>query len=158
MKLQPSVYDELNNVFNFNCDLTQKFKTYAEAEKALYEKNATTAWGSSNIMIPSKDIKHWFRLATEGLSKNRRTVIVTPFNPHYMYWFEYVHPYASSVILYKQKFPIFKGYEKASPKDICLVVFDPEQRKTPRSKKYGKYVNGKYIYMSIPLKLDKKHK
>ena len=161
MQLHKQVYDDLDAIFKFDCEVTQKFKTYHEAEEASHERNKKEGcWGKSNLMIPSKDIKHWFRLASEGLSKNRRTVIVTPFNPHYMYWFDYVHPYASSVILYTQNFPIFKAYEKASPKTICLVVFDPQKRKNPRPKKdlYGEYVDGKYVYMTIPLKLDKKYK
>ena len=163
MKLQKQVYEDLNKVFDFDCEPTQKFKTYTSAETAAnHETDASddACWGKTNLMIPSKDIKHWFRLASEALSKNRRTVIVTPFNPHYMYWFEYVHPFASSVVLYKQKFPIFQGYTKAAPKTICLVVFDPKQRKTSRSKTelYGEYVDGKYVYMTIPLKVDKKYK
>jgi hypothetical protein len=163
MRLQKKVYEDLDDVFKFDCEVTHRFKTYKTAETAAnHETDADDeeCWGKTNLMIPSKDIKHWFRLAAEGLSKNRRTVIVTPFNPHYMYWFEYVHPYASSVILYKHKFPIFQGYTKAAPKTICLVIFDPKQRKTLRPKKelYGEYVDGKYVYMSIPLKLDRKHK
>lgn len=161
MQLRQKVYDDLDDIFSFDCEVTKKFKNYEVAENASHDSNIKgECWGKSNLMIPTKDIKHWFRLAAENLSKNRRTVIVTPYNPHYMYWFEYVHPYASSVILYKSKFPIFKGYDKAPPKPICLVVYDPEQRKKPRPKKelYGEYVDGKYVYTTIPLKLDKKHK
>lgn len=159
MQLTQKVYDELDDIFNFDCDLTKKFKNYKSAETAAIKNTNqhNECWGKSNLMIPSKDIKHWFRLAAENLNKDRRTVIVTPFNPHYMYWFEYVHPYASSIILYKSKFPLFKDYDKPPPKPVCLVVFDPEQRKKSRSKNelYGEYVDGKYVYMSIPLKISK---
>lgn len=161
MKLRKNIRKDLNDIFDFDCELTQKFKTVEAAEKASRKRtNSNDCWGNSNLMIPSKDIKKWFKLAAENLSHNRRTVIVSPYNPHYLYWFEYVHPYASSVILFKQKFPMFTEYEKPSPKTICLVVFDPKQRKNPRPRKqlYSDYANGKFVYFKIPLHLDKKYK
>ena len=149
MELQKEIYKDLNKIFKFNLNPIEKFKTVDKARKALEDGK----WGKTNLLIPKDDIKGWFKLATEALQKNKRVIIITTFNPHYKYWFKYAWPWASKMLLYTKNCIKFKGYDNPSPKTVTLILFDPKHRKTPRKDLIKSYVDGKFPYFSLPLKV-----
>ena len=149
MQLEDKTYKEINRLFKFTCNPVEKYGTVEKAEENLKK------WGKSNLLIPSENHADWYRLAVDALKLGKRVVIVTAFNPHYKYWFKWVWLYSSKIILYRKHVIRFKGYDNFSPKDICLILFDPEQRKSPRKNLYHNYVGDKYEYFRLPLKVRK---
>lgn len=153
MQLDSKTYKQLDELFKFDANPLEKYKSHEKAEDAL--KRDLSGWGKSNLMIPKDHIDKWFALAVEGLKKGKRVVVINTFNPHYKYWFKYVWPWASKVVLYTQNKIVFKGYSNPCPKTVAVVLFDPIQRKTPRKKLFNNYVGDKYEYFTIPLKVKK---
>ncbi len=149
MQLEDKTYKEINRLFKFTCNPVEKYGSVENAEKNLKK------WGKSNILIPSDHQSDWFRLAVDALKLGKRVVIVTAFNPHYKYWFASVWPIASKILLYRGHAIRFKGYQGYSPKDICLIVYNPDDRVTPRKNLYHNYVGDKYEYFRLPLKVRK---
>ena len=153
MQLDNQTYKELDEIFKFDANPLEKYKTPSKARSALERKSS--GWGESNLLIPKDKIDKWFELAVDGLKKGKRVVVINTFNPHYRYWFKYVWPWASKVVLYTQNKIVFKGYENPCPKTVAVVLFDPQQRDTPRKKLMDDYVDGKFEYFTLPLKVKK---
>lgn len=153
MQINEKTYKELNDIFDFDLNPLEKFKTLEKAQNALNMKKG--GWGKSNLIIPNDNISGWFGLAVDALKKGKRTVIMNTFNPHYKYWFKYVWPWASKVLIYKKHVITFKGYDNPCPKTVVLILFDPEQRKKPRTNLIKSYVDNKYPYFTLPLKIKK---
>lgn len=149
MQLDEKTYKELDDIFKFDANPLEKYKTPSKAREAL------DRWGKSNLLIPKDKIDKWFELAVEALKKGKRVVVINTFNPHYRYWFKNVWPWASKVVLYTQNKIVFKGYENPCPKTVAVVLFDPQQRNSPRKNLIKDYVDGKYEYFSLPLKVKK---
>lgn len=149
MQLPLATYKELDEIFEFDCNPIEKYKTIKKAEEQIEE------WGQSNLLIPKDDLSEWFRLAVEALMRKKRTVIMTMFNPHYQYWFKYVWPYAAKMIIYTKHVIMFKGYEKPCPKTMVLLLFEPQIRTTARTNLIQSYVDNKYPYFRLPLKVKK---
>lgn len=149
MQLSDKTYNELNSIFKFDMNPIEKYKTVENAEKHIDD------WGESNLLIPKSDLSDWFRLAVEALKKKKRVVLLNTFNPHYKYWFKYVWTYAAKVLMYTKHVITFKGYDNPCPKTIAVILFDPDQRTTPRKDIYSSYVDGKYEYFTLPLKVKK---
>lgn len=154
MQLDEQTYKELDNLFNFDTNPLEKYKTPDKAENALNQ--SSIGWGESNLLIPKEKIDKWFRLGVEALKKGKRTVIINTFNPHYKYWFKYVWPWAAKVVIYTKHCITFKGYSNPCPKTVAVILFDPEQRKTPRKNLMHDYCDGKYPYFIMPLNLKQK--
>lgn len=148
MQLEDKTYKEINRLFKFTCNPVEKYGTVEKAEENLKR------WGKSNLLIPNENHADWYRLAVDALKLGKRVVIVTAFNPHYKYW-TLVWEWASKIILYKKHVIRFKGYEGPSPKDICLIVYNPDDRMTPRKNLYHYYAGDKYKYFRLPLKVRK---
>lgn len=149
MQLQTQTYNELDDIFHFDMNPIDVYKTPSKAEENIDN------WGKCNLLIPKDNLSEWFRLATEALKKGKRVVLLNTFNPHYRYWFKYVWTYASKMFLYTKHEIRFKGYENPCPKTIAVILFDPDQRKTARNNIYHSYANGKYEYFNLPLKVKK---
>jgi len=149
MQLDKTTYKELDDLFHFNFNPLEEYKTPDKAEDNMGK------WGKTNLMIPKDKIDKWFRLGVEGLKKGKKSVIINTFNPHYKYWFKYVWPYAAKVIIYTKHSIKFKGYDNPCPKTVAIILFDPEQRKKPRKDLIHSYVDGKYPYFKLPLKVKK---
>ena len=107
------------------------------------------------MLIPNEKIDKWFRLAVEALKKGKRSVVINTFNPHYKYWFKYVWPWAAKVIIYKKHVITFKGYDKPCPKTVTVILYDPSQRKKERTDLIKGYVEDKFPYFRLPLKIKK---
>jgi len=153
MQLDKKTYKELDDIFKFDSNPLEKYKTPAKARDAL--EKGQKGWGESNLIIPKDNIGDWFELAVDGLKKGKRVVVINTFNPHYRYWFKNVWPWASKVVLYTQNKIVFKGYTNPCPKTVAVILFDPQQRNSPRKKLFGNYVGDKYEYFTIPLKVKK---
>lgn len=153
MQLDNKTYKQLNDLFEFDANPLEKYKTVAKAEDAL--NRGLSGWGKSNLLIPKDHIGDWFGLAVEGLKKGKRVVVINTFNPHYKYWFKYVWPWASKVVLYTQNKIVFKGYKNPCPKTVAVILFDPQQRSAPRKKLFDSYTDEKYPYFRLPLKVKK---
>ena len=150
MQLDSKTYKELDDLFEFDCNPLEKYKTLAKAEAALNRGNngSVGGWGKSNLLIPKDHIDKWFALAVEGLKKGKRVVVINTFNPHYKYWFKYVWPWASKVVLYVQNKIIFKGYKNPCPKTVAVILFDPNQRSSERKNLFHSYTEEKYPYFT----------
>lgn len=151
MQLDDKTYRELSELFDFDCNPIEKYKTPSKAREALQNGE----WGKSNLLIPKDYIGEWFELAVEGLKKGKRVVVVNTFNPHYRYWFKYVWPWSSKVMLYTQNKIVFKGYNNPCPKTVSVILFDPQQRNKERKGLIHDYVDGKFDYFTIPLKVKR---
>lgn len=151
MQLDEKTYKELDAIFKFDTNPLEKYKTVSKAREAL-EKGE---WGESNLLIPKDHIDKWFELAVDALKLGKRVIVINTFNPHYRYWFTNVWPWASKVILYVKNTIVFKGYENPCPKTVSLILFDPQQRNSPRKDLIHDYVDGKFEYFTIPLKVKK---
>lgn len=150
MKLDKETYAELDELFNFDFNPLEEYTTPDKAEKN-FDK-----WGKSNLIIPKDKLDKWFRLGSESLKHGKRTVVINTFNPHYKYWFKYVWPYAAKVMIYTKHCVRFKGYDNPCPKTVAVILFDPEQRNKARENLIHSYVDGKFPYFNMPLKVKKK--
>jgi len=153
MQLDETTYKELDAIFKFDANPVEKYKSVSKAREAL-EKDSN-GWGDSNLLIPKDNIDKWFELAVDAVKKGKRVIVINTFNPHYRYWFTYVWPWASKVILYVQNKIVFKGYENPCPKTVAVILFDPQQRDSPRKDLIHDYVDGKFEYFKLPLKVKK---
>lgn len=149
MQVDKQTYKDLDDLFHFDFNPVEKYKTPDDAHKALLAGK----WGKSNLLIPKDKLDGWFKLAAESLKHGVRTVIINTFNPHYKYWFKYVWPYAAKVVIYTKHCIIFNGYDNPCPKTVAVILFDPEQQKTARKDLIHSYVDDKYPYFRLPLKI-----
>lgn len=147
MQLDKKTYKELDDLFHFDFNPVEVYKNYEKAEDNMKK------WGKSNLLIPKDKIDKWFMLAVEALKKGKRTIVINTFNPHYKYWFKYVWPYASKVLIYTKHCITFKGYTNPCPKTVAVILFDPSQRKKARTNLIHSYANEKYPYFRLPLKI-----
>lgn len=147
MQLDKTTYKELDDLFHFDFNPLEEYKSPDKAEDNIDD------WGESNLMIPKDKIDKWFRLAVEALKEGKKSIVINTFNPHYKYWFKYVWPWAAKVVIYTKHCIKFKGYDNPCPKTVAVILFDPEQRKKARKDLIHSYVDKKFPYFRMPLKI-----
>lgn len=116
-------YDELNKEFHFDHDP-------CPLKRIKGRDGLKDEWADRNYVNPpfSKISKWLEKGVNEMLVHGRLSVFLITARTNSKYWFEWVYPYAAE-IRFLEKGLKFRGYKKAMPIPMVLVVFDKRRLK-----------------------------
>ncbi len=112
------LYNWLNETHSFDFDP-------CPYERPLWD-GLSVEWGSSNFVNPPfSEIEIWLKKGVNEMIENKKkSVFLITARTKSKYWFNYVFPYATDIILLEGGIK-FKGYNKRFPVAMAVVIFDP---------------------------------
>lgn len=117
----PALFATLDSIYHFTGDPCPLNATH-DALAPDYD------WPDrSYVNPPFANTKLWFKKAIEQLAKGKFMVFLVPVNSDTAYWRELVFPYVTDFILISSHVT-FVGYDKPFPRELCLLVFDPQEQ------------------------------
>lgn len=117
------LFDKLNKEFNFTLDAASSDKNCLVKKHYTIEQDSLIQDWSNDIVFcnpPFNKNPKWFQKFANSGAKT--TVVLCPIRAGTKYWFKYVYPYASEILIFNGRLK-YENSINSPPFDSCLILW-----------------------------------